>query len=112
MSRWPAEDEPPQRFFFGHDPAPGSEEWPEWPPPSPTRPQNFPDCVQSRQTPITGVEVGAGPVTVCHLGVAALQAGKKLTRDAKASRFTGPDAAGNARLGRPMRAPWKLEGTA
>ncbi len=72
---------------------------------------NFLDCVRSRETPITGVDVGAGSVIVCHLGVIALQTGKKLTWDARANRFTGTDAeAGNARIGRPMRAPWRLEG--
>ncbi|QDU23270.1 Gfo/Idh/MocA family protein [Urbifossiella limnaea] len=81
----------------------------------PSRPTNhmgnFLDCVQSRQTPITGVDVGAGSVIVCHLGVIALQTGKKLTWDARTFKFTGADAdVGNARLSRPMRAPWRLEG--
>ncbi|HEX4611539.1 MAG TPA: Gfo/Idh/MocA family oxidoreductase, partial [Urbifossiella sp.] len=80
----------------------------------PSRPTNhmgnFLDCVTSRQTPICGVEVGAGSVMICHLGVIALQTGKKLTWDAKTNRFTGTDAeAGNARLSRRMRAPWRLE---
>ena len=80
----------------------------------PSRPTNhmgnFLDCVASRQTPITGVEVGASSVTVCHLGVIALQTGKKLTWDSATNRFTGPDAAiGNAKLSRPMRGPWRLE---
>jgi hypothetical protein len=49
------------------------------------------------------VEVGAGSVTVCHLGVVALQTGNKQTWDAKANRFTGTnDATGNARFGRPI----------
>jgi predicted dehydrogenase len=72
---------------------------------------NFLDCVRTRETPICGVEVGAGSVTVCHLGVIALQTGKKLTWDARANRFTGANAEeGNAKLSRPMRAPWRLEG--
>lgn len=80
----------------------------------PSRPTNhmgnFLDCVASRQRPITDVEVGASSVTVCHLGVIALQTGKKLTWDPATNRFTGPDAAiGNAKLSRPMRGPWKLE---
>jgi len=74
---------------------------------------NFLDCVKSRETPICGVDVGAGSVIVCHLGTIALRSGLKLTWDAKANRFTGESAeAGNKMLRREMRGPWKLEGVA
>jgi hypothetical protein len=68
---------------------------------------NFLDCVKSRQTPICGVEVGAGSVIVCHLGTIALRLGKsKLNWDPKAYRFTDEDA--NKMISRPMRGNWKL----
>ena len=69
--------------------------------------ENFLGCVKSRKKPICHVGVGASSVIICHLGVIALQTGKKLDWDPAKRVFAQEE--GNALISRPMRAPWKLE---
>ncbi len=76
----------------------------------PTRPAthmgNFLDCVQSRATPICGVEVGAGSVIVCHMGTIALRTGLKLKWDPKGHTFDNAEA--NKYIARARRGDWKI----
>ncbi|MGL6076614.1 MAG: Gfo/Idh/MocA family protein [Fimbriiglobus sp.] len=77
---------------------------------TPNHMQNFVDCIQTREKPICDVTVGGGSVIVCHLGVIALQTGKKFTWDPKTNTFTGDNAElGNSMIGRKMHGPWKLD---
>ncbi|MFM8273594.1 MAG: Gfo/Idh/MocA family protein [Gemmata sp.] len=76
----------------------------------PTVPQthmgNFLDCVKSRETPICGVEVGAGSVIVCHVGTIALRTGMKLNWNPTSNTFDSADA--NKHLSRERRGGWKI----
>ena len=76
----------------------------------PTRPDNhmgnFLDCIKTRETPICGVEVGAGSVIACHVGTIALRTGKKFKWDPKTS--TSSDSEANKLLSRERRGNWKL----
>ena len=68
---------------------------------------NFFDCISSRKKPIADVAIGHSSATVCHLGVIAMQLGKKLNWNWETEKFDSDEA--NAKIARPYRAPWKLE---
>jgi len=70
--------------------------------------RNFVDSVLSRQPTIAPAEIAHRSITIAHLGNIALRLGRDLKWDPQSERFTD-DAAADAMLSRPMRAPWKIE---
>jgi predicted dehydrogenase len=70
-------------------------------------PQNFLDCIKSRELPICDVEIGHRSATVCHLGNIVCEVGGKFTWDPVAEKATGNDEAAK-RVSRDMRSPWTL----
>ena len=68
---------------------------------------NWIECIKTRQRPICDVEVGHRSASMCHLGNIAILLGRKLTWDPAKEQFVG-DAAANAMVSRPRRAPWHL----
>ena len=69
--------------------------------------RNFFDCVHSRKDPVSSVENGHRSAVIGHLIGIALRTGKRFGWDAKAEKFTGPDAKeGNQQLAREMRKPY------
>lgn len=66
---------------------------------------NFIECLRSRKQPICDVEIGHRSVSVCHLGVIAIRAGRKLEWDPVREEFKN-DAEANQSVARPMRKGW------
>lgn len=74
---------------------------------------NFIQCVRSRRQPICHPGVGYRSVSVCHLGNIATRffSNQTLRWNPQEECFVGDQAEqANRHLGRPYRAPWKLEG--
>lgn len=69
--------------------------------------RDFLDCVRSRSQTAAPVEVGHRSVMIGHLGIIAMQLGRKLRWDPQSERFIDNDQA-NRLLSRPMRSPWRL----
>lgn len=68
---------------------------------------DFIASVRSRKQPITGVEIGARTVTVCHLANFAYHHGQSMKWDPAREQFVG--GTGNKKwLDMPYRGPWKL----
>jgi len=67
--------------------------------------RNWLECVKSRQTPLVPAPIAHGANTACIVSWIAMKLGRPLTWDAKAERFVS-DAAANAMLARPERAPY------
>ena len=69
---------------------------------------NFFDCIRSRQAPICEAEIGHRSVSVCHLGVLAMQLGRKLDWDPLRERFVN-DPEADQHLAREQRKPFSYE---
>jgi len=67
--------------------------------------RNFLDCVRTRATPITPIEIGHSSIAVAHLGNIAMRTGRRIRWDPACEEIVGdPDAA--RMLSRPLREPW------
>ncbi|MGH9769800.1 MAG: Gfo/Idh/MocA family protein [Blastocatellia bacterium] len=69
--------------------------------------RNFLDCVKSRQTPISDIEIGHRSTTTCLLGNVALRSGRRIPWNAKTEKVEGDNAASKY-LSREYRKPWRL----
>jgi hypothetical protein len=69
---------------------------------------NFIECMRTRQAPICDAEIGHRSVSACHLGVIAIQLGRKLQWDPASEQFTG-DAEANGLVAREQRKPFTYD---
>ncbi|MGH9935976.1 MAG: Gfo/Idh/MocA family protein, partial [Blastocatellia bacterium] len=69
--------------------------------------RNFLDCVKSRQTPISDIEIGHRSTSACLLGNVALRSGRRIVWNARTEKIEG-DHAASKYLSREYRKPWKL----
>jgi predicted dehydrogenase len=69
--------------------------------------QNWLDCIRTRETPRSDVEIGHRSVSVCHLANIARYVGRELRWDPAAERFDGDDKA-NGWVVRERRAGFEL----
>jgi hypothetical protein len=69
--------------------------------------RNFLDCIKSRQPTITPVETAHHSAVPGHLGLIAMQTGRKIRWDVKTETIQD-DAEASKLLSRGYRAPWKL----
>jgi len=69
---------------------------------------NFFDCLRSRQQPICDAEIGHRSASVCHLGVIAIQLGRKLQWNPTTEQFE-TDKEANGHVAREQRKPFTYE---
>ena len=74
---------------------------------SKNHPDNFLQCIRTRERPASDAEVGCRSITVCHLGNIAYWLRRPLRWDPKNEQFLN-DAEANRMRSRAMRAPWRL----
>ena len=70
--------------------------------------RNWLDCIRSRQQPISPVEMGHRACSTCLLHHIAMKAKRRLHWDPQQEQFK-EDAAANALLSRPQRAPYSFD---
>ncbi len=68
---------------------------------------NFLDCIRTRSEAVSPAKVAQRSVSVGHLGLIAIEMGRKLKWDPQKELFVG-DYEANRLLSRPMRSPWHL----
>ncbi len=69
--------------------------------------QNFLDCVKSRKLTITPIEVAHRSASVGHLGVIAMELGRKIRFNPETETIIN-DPEASRMLGRAYRSPWQL----
>jgi predicted dehydrogenase len=72
--------------------------------------KNFLDCMDSRKTPNSDVEIGHNSMIACHLGNIAFRSGKTIKWDIEKERVIGEPEAQRMVM-KEYRAPWKLTET-
>lgn len=72
-----------------------------------THHRNFIDCIKTRNTPTSDIEVGHISSALCHLGNIAYRVGQDVQYDALRNHFIGNEQA-NALLGCEYRSQWEL----
>lgn len=69
--------------------------------------RNFLDCVKTRQTPTSDIEIGHRSTSTCLLGNVSLRSGRRIVWNAKTEQIEGDQTAARY-LSREYRKPWKL----
>jgi predicted dehydrogenase len=69
--------------------------------------RNFLDCVKTRRLTITPAEVAHRSASIGHLGLIAMQVGRKVRWNPDTEQIIG-DATASSMLGRAKREPWSL----
>jgi predicted dehydrogenase len=72
-----------------------------------THVRNFFDCVKSRQTPASDIEIAHRSTSTCHLGNIALRSNAKITWDGEREQIVG-NAVASKFLRKEYRNSWKL----
>ena len=71
--------------------------------------ENFLDCMRSRKTPASDVEIGHDSMIACHLGNAAVRTGRRVYWDVEKEQVVDDPEAAGYMYKREYRKPWKLE---